>query len=567
MNREEIIRLTALRRWGVRNDAGPDDDIPPHMVPTEPRLAEWLPDCPPQYMREASTRLRMAFALGASLGLLDTPHAREADYFFEAVDLRHVNIKPNDEVTDPLALVVARQDPGSGTPVLLMTIDRLYDHVSEVQRALSKVRTPNGGPADTPEILQPLTPLIDAWQETGLGKPISEVCIKTAGGLSRRPYEMADLVRTPWEDTGIDGFVNAVKVHGLAVAARMSAERSRTRSGRLLKPAGTEGQVTMAGFGRGRDALAQPTVIWAYAQFAGDRKRMLGEDVVTLIELAHLFDEPVMWAPRQLVAVMARKRDGGFRTPKETDFERLMKATAAARALLMPVKDSRGKLWWHDVVDVSQDSRRRRIRLGRPMWAMTRRGRFTLTATLGACGRPRFAGHQALRRAITGLEYWFARSAAPGGKGTAADLLPDHPGGPGPWRKMKMQQFLEICGEPLKKMSAGHRRQAFKMIRDRLAGSDAYHSYVVPGGRTTKAAPAGDTVEVCLDNANGTRLRGSVLVRASAVFCEAARLAQEGRYVQVSAREYLGRPRILSASGQDARAVARLPLWRASARA
>ena len=506
-------------------------------------------------MREASTRLRVAFTLGASLGLLDTPHPREADYFFEAVDLGRVNIKPKDEVTDPLVLAVARQDPDSGTPVLLMTIDRLYDHVSEVRKAF-------------PNVLQPLTPLIEAWQETGHGKPISDIYIKTAGGMSRRAYEMADLVRTPWEDAGVDGRVSAVKVDGLAVAARMSAERSRPTSkprqggdherGRLLKPAGTEGQVTMAGFGRGRNALAQPTVIWAYAQFAGDRKRMLGEDVVTLIELAHLFDEPVMWAPRQLVAVMARKRDGGFRTPKETDFERLMNATAAARALLMPVRDSRGKLWWHDVVDVSQDSRRRRIRLGRPMWAMTRRGRFTLTATLGACGRPRFAGHQALRRAITGLEYWLARSVAPGGKGTAPDLLPDHGGGPGPWRKMQMQQFLEICGEPLKKMSAGHRRQAFKMIRDRLAGSDAYHSYVVPGGRTTKAAPAGDSVEVCLDNANGTRLRGCVLVRASAVFCEAARLAQEGRYVQVSAREYLGRPRILSASGEDARTDAPL---------
>ena len=132
---------------------------------------------------------------------------------------------------------------------------------------------------------------------------------------------------------------------------------------------------------------------------------------------------------------------------------------------------------------------------------------------------------------------------------------------------MKMQKFLEICGEPLKKMSASHRRQAFKVIRDRLAGSDTYHSYVVPRGRATAAAPAGDSVEVCLDNANGSRLRGCVLVRASAVFCEAARLAQDGRYVKMSAREYLGRPRILSASEEDARAVARLPLWRATARA
>ena len=547
MNREEIIRRTAQRRWGVSIKAQQDDIFPEHLAPTERRLAEWLPDCPPEAMREASTRLRLAFALGPPLGSLDPSPPHDPNYSFVAVDLRREDIKPNDEVTDPLALAVARQDPESGGLVLLMTIDRLHDYVVAVQKTVSRVRTDNGHAEGTPEILQPLTPLVEAWQKSGVGTPVSEANIRVVGGMTRRPYEVSDVVRTTWEDAGGGGILTAVKVDGVAVAALVSEERCQPSSGRLLKPAGAQGELILEGLGRGRDALGRPTVIWAYSQFAQSGQRILGEDVVTLIELAHLFDEPVIWKPRQLVSMMARGRDGGLRTPKKTDFKRLMDATAAARSLLMPVTDSCGQLWWHDVVDVSQDCRRQEIRLGRPMWAMTRRGRFTLTATLGKLGWPRLVCHQSLRRAITGLEYWLARSAPPSGKGTAGDLRPVRPGGPGNWRELKMRQFLQLCGEPVGNLSADRRRKAFQRIRDRLEGDgNFYRSYVVPGGNPTKVAPAGDTVEVCLDKPTGKRLYGRVLVRASALFCEAAQRAQRGQYEKMPAATYLGRPLVLS---------------------
>ena len=141
---------------------------------------------------------------------------------------------------------------------------------------------------------------------------------------------------------------------------------------------------------------------------------------------------------------------------------------------------------------------------------------------------------------------WLARSAPPSGKGTAGDLRPVRPGGPGNWRTLKMWKFLQLCGEPVEKMRARRRRKVFQRIRDRLEGDGNYQSYVIPGGSQTRGAPAGDSVEVSLDKPNGKRLYGCVLVRASDKFCEAAQRAEQGQYQQVSAATYLGRPALLS---------------------
>ncbi len=56
MNRDVVIERTARRCWEKRHRA---DECPPAKIPVEKDLAEWLPSCPDDALREAERRLRI----------------------------------------------------------------------------------------------------------------------------------------------------------------------------------------------------------------------------------------------------------------------------------------------------------------------------------------------------------------------------------------------------------------------------------------------------------------------------------------------------------------------------
>ena len=183
------------------------------------------------------------------------------------------------------------------------------------------------------------------------------------------------------------------------------------------------------------------------------------------------------------------------------------------------------------------------VTIGPPDWMRgSERGRWTLTAEGGAAAKARvIAGKNgAAGRLITGLEYRLAARFDPR-RNVTPDLLPaSGKAGPGPSVNLPWRECLRLMGDEWDQADRKADDAARKRF-DRMYARLVVAGYKVPAPRGE--APAGDTVEIVSRRKGGNNHGGELIVRASARFVEAARLARQPHgkgFEQVSLIDWLG---------------------------
>ena len=268
----------------------------------------------------------------------------------------------------------------------------------------------------------PLPPLVKAWQERP--RHPGKATVTTAAGMTRRLEAMSTLRRTPWAD----GYsLETVQVDGEPMTAKLPDlvelfPEPKRRLRRLYEPVEARLLLRVDGV---RD-LPRDLRLVALEGLPG----ALAGDVLALVCLAHGIDRPMLIDERDGAALLARTRDGGFRSPKATDIKRFWQAAADLRAALM--YDPHGSGRWADLAKVEPVPNRRGIVIGRPTWMGFLKGnRWTLTAEGGRAGKARIVAGEggAAGRLITGIEYRLA-ARWDGRPGIAPDLRPEWKGGP-----------------------------------------------------------------------------------------------------------------------------------------
>lgn len=504
-------------------------------APTPDELAgNWWPDLPGAVQLEASERFRRLSGGVVSAGL--------------------------PEPTDPPgyggALFTWWEWLWSGTPGKWATPDVAALVLTRAWLALEEA-----DPKNCPG--HPLEPLVRAWQAWRSNPRNAKIAV-VGSGLTRRPYEVSDVFRTPWKDPerGTEG-VAAVKIDGEPVAAivrrfdfgrGLNPEEQRlARMARARHPGNSplSHQLTLHGLkGYGsRHPLSLPVPLIAFGTVEPWGGHWLAEDVATLIELAHLGPE-LRFQSGELAYMLARTRDGGFRSPKERDRQRALNAVAASMFLIVWVWNPRDRLHWPvRLADIDTDPETEAVVIRPPAWARKRiaakEGRYTLTGAQSALAqRARMrgdTGRSTVRRMVLGMEYWLARTPPIGGKGAAEALTPaSGKTGPGRWYRLKTTEWLRIAGEivPGGPMADATRAKA-KRRREGLASA----GYVVDangepiGGGENDPPRALDTVEVRYGH-------GCVYIRATKRFTAADTAARAGRWEEMGFGEYIGRPRV-----------------------
>ena len=223
----------------------------------------------------------------------------------------------------------------------------------------------------------PLPPLVKAWQERP--RHPGKATVTTAAGMTRRLEAMSTLRRTPWAD----GYsLETVQVDGEPMTAKLPDlvelfPEPKRRLRRLYEPVEARLLLRVDGV---RD-LPRDLRLVALEGLPG----ALAGDVLALVCLAHGIDRPMLIDERDGAALLARTRDGGFRSPKATDIKRFWQAAADLRAALM--YDPHGSGRWADLAKVEPVPNRRGIVIGRPTWMGFLKGnRWTLTAEGGRAG-------------------------------------------------------------------------------------------------------------------------------------------------------------------------------------
>ena len=261
---------------------------------------------------------------------------------------------------------------------------------------------------------------------------------------------------------------------------------------------------------------------------------MLANDVLTLLAYAHVVDRPMELTEHAGAALLVRDRTGRPRAVQpQHDLPRIWEAAAWLRSLL--VWEPNDGYRWAPLahVDVPRVRPVDRLTIGPPEWARNPRGgKWTLTAEGSAAASARVtAGRYGLAgRIITGLEYRLAAGWDGNRNDRRAPLLRPAYGkaGAGPVLEVPWRTVLRLAGDWWDETDARKDRAAlerYKRVVNRLEAGAGERSYFVLNGAVRKAAPAGDSVEIVRIRGHRGRPAG-LLVRASARFVEAARLAQ-----------------------------------------
>lgn len=396
------------------------------------------------------------------------------------------------------------------------------------------VRTIEQGHADwrtLPEETRPdhfLTPLIRSWivRPPGLSEATVTVTIndRSGFGMIRRPRIVSTLQRTQWTPTD-EPLVTGAVVDGEPMAALrpdtdgLFPVRER-RPRRLYKP-GEQHMLPLPVV----PGIPHDLRLIALQALAGDP--ILQGDVLALLAFAWAADRPLVLTEREGAALLARTRDGHPRPPhQDRDGRRFWKASYELRVLV--ARDPDADYRWADLatVEIPDVNPVDRVTIGPPAWARVAGGKWTLTAESSAASIKRVVSgqHGMAGRMITGIEYRLA-SGYTGRSGTVApDLRPAYrrKDSPGAVVELDWRTCLRLSGDwwDESENQAARKRfdRAVSVLRDR--------GYFVSNLRA--AAPAGDSVEI-VDRIRAARGRsGGLMVRASARFVEAARLAQSG---------------------------------------
>ena len=380
-----------------------------------------------------------------------------------------------------------------------------------------------------------LAALVDTWPKP-LVEATATVTLHDApgAGMMRRPALVSTLRRVHWRDDGDAPLVTGAVVDG----EPMAAERPDTadlfpvrkrRPRRKFKP-GEQAVLPLP---------AVPTIphdlrLVALADLAGD-PAMQG-DVLALMAFAWAADRPLNLTGPEGASLLARARDGTPRAQiKPSDVDRFWEASAALRALV--AWDPSGTARWANLATVEVPSVRpvERVTLGPPAWARdgSDGSKWTLTAEASAASIKRgVSGKQGQAgRIITGLEYRLA-SGYTGRRGTVApDLRPAdrrRKASPGPVVTLDWRTCLRLAGDWWNEADPAADKAALVRF-NRADATLKQRGYYVPDGNLRAEAPAGDSVEIVGRSRGGRGRPGGLLVRASARFVEAARLAQMPR--------------------------------------
>lgn len=577
----DILYWLARYIWANDHKADPAirDACPPDMIPAPEPLAAWMQDgWPADVGQEVADRTiactrRVDRHLDRLIEAGGIKAAHDAARLVNAVLLRMVG-PPNDGGLEDIA---DRLETGPVVPpdeVLQPFAQFNLLDLHDLWRLAVNISQSAGLP--TPR--HPIGPIVRIWQNrsTPAGQARIPV-IRTSGGLSftRQSYEISDVLRTAWQESGA---VSVVKLDGEPIGAVIKQhgfergmdpeERANFRKRlRAMQPARSKRPPAdknpaphlklkgNRGYGsRAPLDLPVPLLAWGTTkQWAGP---WVADDVAALIEVAHL--GPTMrFDPGALAYLLARTESGDFRRPEKRDRQRALDAVAEVMALVAWVKRPDGLHWPVRLADISTDPDTEAVTIRPPAWARNRSkaGRFTLTAGQSAIamqsrtfGRPNAAS--AVRRAVAATEYWLARSPA-GRDGIAEALLPANGrAGPGRWYELSTREWLAIIGEPMDPERAVNPRMALtdaeRQTASRRKTALRRAGYVVdqqgrPEGEGGDMQPraAIDSVEFMF---RGQR----VFVRATERFTEGSRLVKAGQWEEIGFGEYIGRPKIFT---------------------
>ena len=518
MTDKDIISDMARKLWSKDHPGRP---CPDGHIPTLADLAAWLPEFPEAAHLEAGERLAKLYGLTdggrcrwkpgrtvmgktwRSTGR--TTYMPNGDMEFENVEVPNAEGIPVGTIRVTLN-AEERPGPDGLGGGFMGTLEKVHK---------AWMATP-----DEHRPKHPLAPLVKAWQERP--RHPGKATVTTAAGMTRRPELVSTLRRTTWAD---HYSLETVPVDGEPMTARMPDlvelfPEPKRRLRRLYKPVESRLPLRVDGVRE----LPRDLRLVALEGLPG----VLAGDVLALACLAHGIDRPMLIDERNGAALLARTRDGGFRSPKATDIKRFWQAAADLRAALM--YDPHGSGRWADLAKVEPVPNRRGIVIGRPTWMGFLKGnRWTLTAEGGRAGKARIVAGEggAAGRLITGIEYRLA-ARWDGRPGIAPDLRPESKGGPGhpvfiPWRDA-MNLMGDVWNRADGAADYAARFRWRRMVQSLLKAGYRIHNL-------RGEAKAGDSVEV-LEVVKGGRSRPAGLrVRASARFVEAARLStlKDGR--------------------------------------
>ena len=376
----------------------------------------------------------------------------------------------------------------------------------------------------------PMLLLIGAWY--GRPTPLAQATVtatKNGTGMTRRPRHVSNVLRTDWEE--IDAGVHGVIVDGEPIAALREDPAAlfpmaKRRPRRRFKP----GEQCLLPLPVVKTVPSDLRLV-ALRDVSADpnSSTVLCNDVLILMNYAHVTDRPLTLTERVGAALLVRNLKGDPRPVQpQHDFRRFWKATYELRTLCL--FDLTGTDRWLPLahVDVPCAHPVDRVTIGPPKWMRPHRGKWTLTAEGSAAAASRVvAGKYGLSgRLICGIEYRLASSFGGKPNSIPTDLLPAEGRGRAgrivelPWRIV-----MHLGGDYWHKDDLKADRAALERFNRHVDRLDAL-GYFVPNAMLSGTAPAGDSVEI-LERVRGHRGRpASLLVRSSARFVEAARLAQ-----------------------------------------
>ena len=381
-----------------------------------------------------------------------------------------------------------------------------------------------------------LEPLVDAWQRlSAVPMEAIRVTATTPGAMVRRPRQLSAVVHTPWENVAVD----AATVDGEPIATMVPSaspypyRRTRYQASQSVLPSARNATAP-------RHMLL--TVVGAVATGDG-RKLALSGDLLMVAAIVHALDGRLELPDSAGAALMARTRNGGFRTPKPSDFMRWHNVTLSLRSCVWRCPAT-GK--WFELVEVSALPNSTVI--GRPDWAHGKRlrlqGGWTLTTEGGRAARSRIVASvnaSPAGRIVSAIEYHLA-AHWDGRPGIAPYLRPARgKAGPGEIESLDWRYIMRAAGFVWDSTDQRRDRNMLETYRRAVARLQSVGYQAPNAGRG--AAPAGDAIEI-VDVVRANRSRPAGLkVRASDRFVEAARQSVLGHgkgFSSVALTDWLG---------------------------
>ena len=380
----------------------------------------------------------------------------------------------------------------------------------------------------------PLVTVMDIRQSTP-----DEALISNVNNMTRIHYAASEVLRRSWRE---DRDANDVVLNGKPLTDYLSVVPPDLPRRRLYvdRPTLVDSSGSLrfnTGGGQNiypQDARQRAVPMVAWSRYDGS----LRQDLWLLLTVVYGSTSAILWTEEDGARLLAHTEYGSSRRPTKADIERWRVLRVYAQYLEIWYSDERGGRFVKVAYVYPLDDGSL-VSIDKPTWHSESEGRFTMT---GAGHRARYVGERrSYSRLIGCMEYWLARSYD-GTSGVAPLLRPARgKDGPGSWAPSPSgatewwtwHEVLEVLlSEQVNKETPNAAAAARGRYRRMVDGMQE-------AGYTRRgAAGNGDSVEV----ETTPRRRGatpSIRFRATARFCEAARLAQERSWRTTPLRNWL----------------------------